>query len=243
MCAHSKTLSAEVSGPFIEGITKIITIKEASPSIVARMIEFLYRGDYCDIGESPNAQGIDGEHILLDSEWARQPADPAGRLEVNALVYFLADRYDIYDLRLTATVKFVMVAHEFWPLAEFPLILTAILDNTPESDEDLRKAALRICTDHIKHVLTHKTWTDYLAQHGEVAVGLLTALDTKHDRQKAGFKGKLKRIQQDLEQLIDDNENPYDAFGSPLKGIGTDYMWGLVEIKDAMLELENGIEV
>ena len=69
------------------------------------MIDFLCRGNEFDIGESSNAQGMDGEHLLLNSEWGPQPAGPAPRLEVNALMYFLAYRYDIPEFRFKAMQK------------------------------------------------------------------------------------------------------------------------------------------
>lgn len=81
------------------------------------MIEFVYRGEYC--GESPNVQGIDGETVLLDSEWGRQATDPIPRLEVDTLMYSLADQYSIGTSANKATDKLRLQTVIFGRLTSF----------------------------------------------------------------------------------------------------------------------------
>ena len=138
-----------------------------------------------------------------------------------------------------------MVTCKSWLLTEFPSILRAILDNTPESDNGLQNAALRICAEKVKDVLTNRSWAEYLAENGEIAVVIMTALDSKHDRQKAVLEGKLKGLQRAwgsglitmrswLKILCLPNG---DCPDSPR----TVFLYGLLDFKTLMLELEHDI--
>lgn len=71
-----------------ESITGVLDLEDDNPNIVARMITFLYLQDY-DESETSDEAGKEGY----------------GRLLINAIVYIIADKYDISALKDLARKK------------------------------------------------------------------------------------------------------------------------------------------
>jgi len=87
ICLRSKFFDKACDGPFKESSTREITLMEDDPEAVDRMINWLYCLDYND---APTHNGV------------RQSK---GSLSINALVYAIADKYDIKGLKKTAIEK------------------------------------------------------------------------------------------------------------------------------------------
>ncbi|QSZ32609.1 hypothetical protein DSL72_002188 [Monilinia vaccinii-corymbosi] len=137
VCTQSKPIQAAANGNFRtwiqESITGILDLEDDDPCTVARMIHFLYLQDYDD-----------GE------EEAEAPA--RGRLLVNAMVYVLADKYDVPALQARARDKYEEALATAWDPLSFVASLELAYEQLPETDTRLTALALRAAGQHVREL-------------------------------------------------------------------------------------------
>ncbi len=97
------------------------------------MLQFLYKFDYHD---------------------GRGFADTMEPLSFNVLVYSIADKYDIQELKELAKEKFECLVKEQWVQDAFPEALRAVYGTTPGTDRGLRDIAARISYDNITELMS-----------------------------------------------------------------------------------------
>lgn len=217
MCSKSQIMKAAMSGSFKESTTKTIDIKDAAPIAVAKLVDYIDHGDYDDLKDATLCGGYNPERTLQGKQSHAAP-DSVERMEVNAQVYFLVDRYDIPMLRITAQARFVAVVRGFWPGEDFIPILTLILDKTPSSDKDLRTTALQICLEHMEEILKDETWMDLFSTRGDVAAVIMANLYGIHKETKSEVRRKVEEVETQLwwmkngedfyERSLDDHYGP-----------------------------------
>ena len=145
ICTQSKVLAAMSDAGFKETSTAILGLEHDHPAAIECMVTFLYTGDY-------------------DDEAA---VDTDTRLMLHALVYSLADKYDIQNLKRLAEVNFENMA-DGGMCDDFPAIVATVFETTYSNDEGLRGVVCRICVDHIDEVLASETWNGLFATNGEI---------------------------------------------------------------------------
>lgn len=70
---------------------------------------------------------------------------------INALVYAMAEKFDIRSLKLLAKEKFEKGSRG-WPIPYFPAVVEAVLTTTPSSDQGLRGIVRSIIVLHLQEV-------------------------------------------------------------------------------------------
>ena len=105
VCTQSKVLAAMSDGGFKESSTAILPLDHDDPATFERMVTFLYTGKY--------DQGNPG----ITVQDAKPCVGPI--LLAHTLVYSIADKYDIEDLKALAEAKFETVASATWSCKDF----------------------------------------------------------------------------------------------------------------------------
>lgn len=191
------------------------------------MVFYLYTLDYPD-HEAPN---ITVEHVAMDplppphlqhktsmamegvkdlsanlglSEGAATH-DP--RMMNNVLVYAIAEKYDIPDLKALAKRKFQNLAESKWPHDEFHVVAEAVFSTTPDGDTGLRQVVLDICEEHFREILKDEaSRMGFLDNHSIAAVVAIAAVQ-RIDHLEVGLDDALaKQIakEQDLSNMKTD---------------------------------------
>lgn len=141
-------------------------MSDDEPSIVGKMIDFLYTLDYDDRPSSS----------VVAEEAKQQQActsDQASSLLVNAKVYIIADKYGLEALKWFACTKYTKVLTNTWNSPFFPESACHVLENTMESDRPLRDVIVRVASEHAKDLLDRDDFVDMLKNHGDVAADIL----------------------------------------------------------------------
>ncbi|KAL9117305.1 MAG: hypothetical protein Q9187_006161 [Circinaria calcarea] len=129
VCSRSKFFDKACDGTFKEGKTGEVNLVEDEPEMIDRMLDYLYRLDYSDLVPP----------TLNMSE---------GRLIVNARMYALADKYEIWALKELAKQKSINALEEDWSGESFLTALEIVWTTTPYSDRGLRDCFLTAITTH-----------------------------------------------------------------------------------------------
>ena len=137
------------------------------PQAVKRLLLYLYTLDYPEEDDSDVPVTMDHSHPPRLSSAATEvesilgttsnsydgpiPSDP--RMMNNALVYAVAEKYDIPDLKDLAKSKFETLATSKWPHVDLYAVLETIFSTTPDGDMGLRQIVLDICRQHAQDIL------------------------------------------------------------------------------------------
>ena len=103
---------------------------------------------------TPSNQQVDLEHETTLKTRSRK-ADHFRMLN-DISVYAIADKYDIPPLKLLALNKFATLATAIWPHYDFPAIVKAAFESSPDNDQGLRSIVTKVCADHIGDLLLLK---------------------------------------------------------------------------------------
>jgi len=95
-------------------------------------------------------------------------------LSTNALMYALADKYGVEDLKDLAQEKFARAAAQDWNTAEFAHAVQIVYESTPESDSGLRDVVIETINQH-RDLTKDSKIEDLLEEFNGLTVGLLKA--------------------------------------------------------------------
>lgn len=158
VCTQSKVLAAMSDSGFKETSTSTLRLEHDDPAAVERMIKFLYTGNY------------DQENDEFATDQNGEPSHDL-TLMANALVYSIADKYDIDRLKAFARSRFNDGGCcEMWNCENFREVVTTVFDTTPDSDQGLRSDVVESCADHIDKALTSEMWNEFFAENGAIAL-------------------------------------------------------------------------
>ena len=144
---------------------------------VKRMLFYLYTQDYPDY----DVPSMSAKNVAVDcyipphlrhktSTTIEEVTDRSANLELsnsattthdprmlnNVLVYAVADKYDIPDLKDLAKAKFQSLARSKWPHDDFYALAERVFSTTPDSDMGLRQIVLDICKEHLENILRNE---------------------------------------------------------------------------------------
>ena len=128
------------------------------------------------------------------------PHDP--RLMNNALVYALADKYDIPELKELAKRKFQALASSKWPHDDFHAVTETVFSTTPDQDMGLRQIILDVCGEHSQEVLKDEESKAAFLCNKAIATAVLEAAVRRNETDKVLLLealAKQKSLQRDLE--------------------------------------------
>jgi len=138
-----------------EATSREISITDEDPSIVEKMIDYLYKLDYTD---SPFDSG--GKPTLL----------------INAEVYAIAEKYNIRSLKALAKGKFKAKVEKGWNEEGFSLAIKEVYTSTPDSDMELRDLVCKAAEDNVKALLGRSDFRTSLSEINDFTVDLLDAV-------------------------------------------------------------------
>lgn len=121
-------------------------------------------------------------------------ADPHdSRMMNNVLVYAIAEKYDIPELKQLAKRKFEILACSKWPHDDFHAVIEVAFSTTPDGDMGLRRIVLDICEDHFQDILKQKESRAGFLINENVAAVVLDAATRKIDDNKMLLDGAFAR--------------------------------------------------
>ena len=196
ICTQSKVLAAMSDAGFKETSTAILVLEHDHPVAIECMVAFLYTGDY-------------------DDEAA---ADTDTSLMLHALVYSLADKYDIQGLKRLAQVNFDDEADDGM-CKDFAAIVATVFETTYSNDKGLRGVVCRICADNIDEVLASETWSDLFANNGEICYAIIKLAYQRFVQEVGKARHKVEAREKELEKVKKCNERLHRRFDLALTDI------------------------
>lgn len=178
VCTQSKVLAAMSDSGFKETSTSTLRLEHDDPAAVERMITFLYTGNY--------------DHENADAPDKDVEPSVGATLMANALVYSIADKYDIERLKVLARSRFRNVdCCTAWHCEEFPNVVAAVFDTTPDTDRELRDTVVHICARHIDEALASETWNDFFRENAAMGVSIFKVARQKSNAEARVLAGAL----------------------------------------------------
>ncbi|KAL8778189.1 MAG: hypothetical protein Q9213_007525 [Squamulea squamosa] len=130
VCTQSEYFKKACQAGFQEGKTGCIDLKEEDPTMIDRLVNYLYSCDYDDYATLP-----------LTNSQRQFPAEyPIQTRQLACVVnmYVIGDRYEIAGLRNLSKAKFSTALPIRWNKENFLDIVRTIYDDTVPSDRGLR---------------------------------------------------------------------------------------------------------
>ena len=155
------------------------------------MLAYLYTSDYCDGDYSgPAAVVASPEEVLADvledeersvstSQSIMEEQDDASAttdepsLLNNVLVYAIAEKYGIAELKEMAKAKFQGRAGSLLSAKEFPEIIRELYRSTPSSDRGLRDIVSQVCGQQGRKIVDSPDLNATIVEIGEFGLDLL----------------------------------------------------------------------
>jgi hypothetical protein len=154
------------------------------------MLEYLYTSDYCDGDSSgPAAVVSSPEEVLADvlqdqersvstisvteeQDDASATTDEPSLLN-NVLVYAIAEKYGVAELKEMAKEKFQGRARSLLSAKEFPEIIQELYRSTPSSDRGLRDIVSQVCAQQGRRIIDSPDLNAIIVEVGEFGLDLL----------------------------------------------------------------------
>lgn len=213
----------------------MITLNDDEPQTIKRMLFYLYTLDYPDYNVPDiQAEPVTTEHSPLlhlrhnTSTSVEEVTDLATELEVsegaatddprmmnNVLVYAVAEKYDIPDLKALAKRKFQNLVESKWPHDSFGAIAESVFSTTPDGDMGLRQIVLDCSKHNVQDILKDKDSRTVLFDIEAVAAVVLDAAVQKLDQvdlllnealvEQTALRQELSRAKADAKNVLDQN--------------------------------------
>lgn len=139
-----KCFAAIIEENFQETQTGEIDLPDDEPSVVEKMLTFLYDGDYDDERASSSRPKAFYE------KWFERA------LIVNIKVYILAKKNNIEALEKPAKEKYLNVVLDLWYTPSFSTSAILLYDNTLQSDRLLRDIVAETAREHIVNLIRER---------------------------------------------------------------------------------------
>ncbi|ORY68320.1 uncharacterized protein BCR38DRAFT_406256 [Pseudomassariella vexata] len=180
LCSQSELFSRVCNGKYQESEIGVYRMIDDSLTMVQRMVDYFYTGDYND---EPSSKAEDG----LSS------------LQVNARMFALADKYFVDDLMVLAAAKYAKALQDDPDCRRFLASVEDVFTLTPDSVKLLRNKAV----DFARRYVEKGTWdADFGSLYDQVALenpgfvkGLLDSIIRKPLTEKCTKCGPTKQIQ------------------------------------------------
>ncbi|KAH8654087.1 hypothetical protein BGZ60DRAFT_519551 [Tricladium varicosporioides] len=175
VCLQSTRLAAAVDGNLKEGVTAEIDLSGNEPHIVENMLKFMYTSEYSDnrggdSASTPTAPapskkgrkikgllGAQSTTPLVTMDSADNEATALEPLLTNALVYVIADKYNVQPLKELAKKKY----EELIP------------DNWNKIDPLLKGIAVEAAGQHLKELVVRKEFASLCKQNGTIGFDVM----------------------------------------------------------------------
>lgn len=187
-----------------EATTATITLDDDDPSTVDRMLLYLYTLDYPDA----DVQDIPAKDVAMDNSLPPDPQNKTStatgeemdsgtvselgesatlddpRMMNNVLVYAIAEKYDIPELKDLAKRKFETLVNSKWPHEDLDTVTEAIFSTTPDGDMGLRQVVIDICAQHFQEILKDEASKAAFLEYKGITTGVLDAAVKKIEQDR-----------------------------------------------------------
>ncbi len=163
------------------------------PHTVRRMLSYLYTLDYSDerlpddavqiVVPNPAPLPHLRQKILTTTGGEARSGKSSLEVDVetwydpkrlnNLLVYAIADKYDIPELKELAKCKFQALAKNKWESIEFKAVKDAVFGATTSQDTGLQQILSQICIDHFEDIIKDTGLLSVVLSNQELAHALL----------------------------------------------------------------------
>lgn len=178
----------------------MVSLPEEQPEIVSKMLDYLYKGNYDDqtlytsipsktpvLPESPREGSpskkrklseLDGSSETTLSDDSDEEDEPRPWISycpftVNTMVYILADKYDVPQLRNLAMQKFKSRCGPTDDWEDFIQSLRILFERTRNSDRDLNNIAYEKTSRSLSCLLLCPEFSELLDDYGQLARGIM----------------------------------------------------------------------
>ncbi|KAL8770438.1 MAG: hypothetical protein Q9209_003864 [Squamulea sp. 1 TL-2023] len=141
---------------FKEAKAGTVDLKEENPSIINKLVQYLYNCDYSEPDDVETGHGT-------------------GKLAFNATMYTIGDRYLLNGLKDLAKAKFAAALPDGWNKESLPDVIRFIYENTLSDDRGLRECLVPILSHHKTSLRSDDAFMDVVKNYGEFAVDVIDA--------------------------------------------------------------------
>jgi len=235
VCPRSHFFTAACDGPFQESINNEITLEEDDPHAVERMLAYLYTSDYCDGDysgpvedeaspeEAPTDEPENEEQSASMSQSITEEQDNASAttdetsLLNNILVYAVAEKYGIAELKELAKAKFQGRVGSLLSAKEFPEIIRELYRTTPSSDRELRDIVAQVCAQQGSTIVDSPDLNTIVVEVGEFGLDLLREVLKYENRRLEEAVERNAALREELSEKKDENIKLQRRVGSVSK--------------------------
>jgi hypothetical protein len=173
-------------------LTGTIDLEDDDPSMVAKMIDFLYKTRYDD-DRTVEEEDLDD---MADQETTSKLGLPSteaqistvsdvvshsrnavtGPLVTNAKLYILGDKYDIPSLKEVAARKYKDVVKDRWESNAFAESVSLIWEGIIQEEDALKEIMADVAHGHMGQLLGRVEFVSVLRSNADIAVDFLRAV-------------------------------------------------------------------
>lgn len=175
------------------------------------MLTYLYTLDYDDEGDAASVQHYmaNGTKVVtcqapttMTTPLSAEELVRHAKMMNNVVVYAIAQKYDIAELKELATVKFCELLWLQAPSDGLPDIIDAVFETTSITDPGLRKVAFKFCTHYSTKIVADEHLCSIIKDHGELGLEVLRGVDEESCQQKQLLLRKLATLKGELAQIM-----------------------------------------
>ena len=179
------------------------------------MLSYLYTLEYDDDGPPASAKHYMANETKAATSQALTTTNTPLSLEDlsrhakmmnNVVVYAIAQKYGINELKELATMKFHGLLWLKAPDYAFPDIIGAVYETSSIPDQNLRLVAAKYCANHITQILADDHLRSIIEEYGELMLDVLRAVNVDSARNaklQQRFHKQLIDLGEKLVQMMD----------------------------------------
>jgi hypothetical protein len=215
------------------------------------MLAYLYTSGYCDrnysglgagvasleevrlladVLEDEERSGSTSQSIAEEQDDASATTDQLSLLN-NVLVYALAEKYGIAELKEMAKAKFRSQAGSLLSAKEFPEIIRELYGSTPSSDRGLRDIVSQVCAQQGGTIVDSPDLSATILEVGEFGLDLLREVLKYQDRRMEKAVVRNRALKEELEKKEDETielQRRLGSVGKVLRRLANDVEMGRV---------------
>ena len=143
----------------------------------------------------------------------------------NVLVYSIADKYGIRELKELAKAKFSSQAQGLLSAKDFPSVIKMVYESTPSSDRGLRDVVCMVCTKQVRSLIDSPLFITAVGENGCFCFEILCEVLKQDDERLAetlALRDILRGKEQESRAKMRTIEQQLDRLQGSLKWITTD---------------------
>lgn len=204
-------------------------MNDDEPQTVKRMLLYLYKLDYPDEDFTNEASSNTEEETDLGTtaKLLEDTTLDTPKLMNNVLVYAIAEKYDIPELKELAKRKFETLVNSKWPHEDFHAVTETIFSTTPEEDMGLRQIVMDICRENFQDMLEDEESKATFLNNKLIAATVLDAALQNNQQDKVmmyealaregALKEEITKLKADLREALGEKDDLVSRLDSAIR--------------------------